>query len=64
MRIPPQLNNILARMETMEMCPRCGRIIYRKEMLDPAPEAPAEPSPEVTVLKEILEELRAGRGQS
>jgi large conductance mechanosensitive channel len=29
-----------------------------------APEAPAEPSPEVTVLKEILEELRAGRGQS
>jgi uncharacterized protein len=35
MRIPPQLNNILARMETMEMCPRCGRIIYRKEMLEP-----------------------------
>ena len=29
-----------------------------------APEAPAEPSPEVTVLKEILDELRAGRGQS
>jgi large conductance mechanosensitive channel len=27
-----------------------------------APEAPAEPSPEVTVLKEILDELRAGRG--
>jgi len=26
-----------------------------------APEAPADPSPEVTVLKEILEELRAGR---
>jgi large conductance mechanosensitive channel len=29
-----------------------------------APEAPAEPSPEITVLKEILDELRAGRGQS
>ena len=28
-----------------------------------APEAPAEPSPEITVLKEILDELRAGRTQ-
>ena len=27
-----------------------------------APEAPAEPSPEVTVLKEIRDELKAGRG--
>jgi predicted nucleic acid-binding Zn-ribbon protein len=44
MRIPPQLNNILARMETLEMCPRCGRIIYRKEMLEP-PAAPSEPAP-------------------
>ena len=42
MRIPPQLNNILARMESLEMCPRCGRIIFRKEMIDPP--APAEPS--------------------
>ncbi|HVV88819.1 MAG TPA: hypothetical protein VHE35_37510 [Kofleriaceae bacterium] len=33
-RIPPQVNNILARMETLEMCERCGRIIYRKEMAD------------------------------
>jgi predicted nucleic acid-binding Zn-ribbon protein len=41
MRIPPQLNNILARMESLEMCPRCGRIIYRKEMIEP----PAEPAP-------------------
>jgi len=40
MRIPPQLNNILARMETLEMCPRCGRIIYRKEMIEPKPDAP------------------------
>ena len=28
-----------------------------------APEAPAEPSPEITVLKEIRDELRAGRTQ-
>ena len=28
-----------------------------------APEAPAEPSPEVTVLTEIRDELRAGRTQ-
>lgn len=41
MRIPPQLNNILARMESLEMCPRCGRIIYRKEMIEPP--APATP---------------------
>ncbi len=41
MRIPPQLNNILARMESLEMCPRCGRIIYRKEMLDPPAAPPA-----------------------
>src|SRR5690606_18386373 len=40
MRIPPQLNNILARMESLEMCPRCGRIIYRKEMTETA-SAPA-----------------------
>jgi hypothetical protein len=32
-RIPPQVNNILARGESLEMCERCGRIIYRKEML-------------------------------
>jgi len=34
MRIPPQLNNVLARMESMETCPRCGRIIYRLEMIE------------------------------
>src|SRR4051812_40313754 len=28
-----------------------------------APEAPAEPSPEITVLTEIRDELRAGRGR-
>lgn len=49
MGLPPQLNNILARMESIETCPRCGRLVYRKELLDPpkeeaAPAAPAEPS--------------------
>jgi uncharacterized protein len=38
MALPPQLNNILARMESIEMCPRCGRLVYRKELLDPKPE--------------------------
>ena len=36
MALPPQLNNILARMESIETCPRCGRLVYRKELLDPA----------------------------
>ncbi len=35
--LPPQLNNILARMQSIETCPRCGRLVYRKELL----EAPA-----------------------
>jgi predicted nucleic acid-binding Zn-ribbon protein len=35
MALPPQLNNILARMESIETCPRCGRLVYRKEFLDP-----------------------------
>jgi len=46
MALPPQLNNILARMESIEMCPRCGRLVYRKELLEPvaapASEAKAE----------------------
>lgn len=39
MALPPQLSNILARMETIETCPRCGRLIYRKELLEPPPPA-------------------------
>jgi hypothetical protein len=39
MALPPQLNNILARMESIETCPRCGRLVYRKELLEP-PAAP------------------------
>ena len=47
MALPPQLNNILARMESIEMCPRCGRLVYRKELLDPPAEAkPDEPKSE------------------
>ena len=38
MQLPPQLNNILARMEAVQTCPRCARMIYRKELLDPAPD--------------------------
>jgi len=37
MKLPPQLNNILARLEGIETCPRCGRMIYRKELLEDAP---------------------------
>ncbi len=41
MALPPQLNNILARMQSIEQCPRCGRLVYRKELLEPkAEEAP------------------------
>ncbi|HEX4417631.1 MAG TPA: C4-type zinc ribbon domain-containing protein [Kofleriaceae bacterium] len=42
MAVPPQLNNILARMQSIETCPRCGRLIYRQELLDQTPDqAPA-----------------------
>jgi predicted nucleic acid-binding Zn-ribbon protein len=50
MALPPQLNNILARMESIETCPRCGRLIYRKELLEqgdaakPADGAKPEPA--------------------
>lgn len=42
MALPPQLNNILARMESIETCPRCGRLVYRKDMIETPAEA-AEP---------------------
>ncbi|HET7503166.1 MAG TPA: C4-type zinc ribbon domain-containing protein [Kofleriaceae bacterium] len=45
MALPPQLNNILARMESIETCPRCGRLIYRKELLEQGDAAkPADPT--------------------
>ncbi|HEY0991547.1 MAG TPA: C4-type zinc ribbon domain-containing protein [Kofleriaceae bacterium] len=43
MALPPQLSNVLARMESIQTCPRCGRLIYRKELLEP-PAKPDEPS--------------------
>ena len=44
--VPPQLNNILARGESVEVCPRCGRMIYRQELLadKPAPAGDAAPA--------------------
>jgi uncharacterized protein len=42
--LPPQLNNILARMQSIETCPRCSRLVYRKELLE-APAADAAPAP-------------------
>jgi predicted nucleic acid-binding Zn-ribbon protein len=41
MALPPQLNNILARMESIETCPRCGRLVYRKDMIEPEAKADA-----------------------
>jgi predicted nucleic acid-binding Zn-ribbon protein len=46
MALPPQLSNVLARMESIETCPRCGRLIYRKELLGPSDEAAVEAQPE------------------
>ena len=47
MALPPQLNNILARMESIETCPRCGRLVYRKDMIEtPGPTTPKRRSSE------------------
>lgn len=45
MALPPQLSNVLARMETIQTCPRCTRMIYRKEVLEPSEAKPDEPKP-------------------
>src|SRR5262245_928731 len=45
MALPPQLSNVLARMESIETCPRCGRLIYRKELLEQSPDATKPESP-------------------
>jgi uncharacterized protein len=34
MSLPPQLNNELARFESVENCPTCQRLLYRVELLD------------------------------
>ena len=38
MSLPPQLNNILARGDSIESCPTCHRILYRQDLLDAAEE--------------------------
>jgi predicted nucleic acid-binding Zn-ribbon protein len=43
--LPPQLSNVLARLESIETCPRCGRLIYRKELLEQEAKAEGEPKP-------------------
>ncbi len=40
MALPPQLNNILAQLKSIETCPRCARLVYRKELLDTIMAAP------------------------
>ncbi len=35
MTVPPQLNNTLARLDSVEICPQCKRILYRKDALHP-----------------------------
>ena len=42
MALPPQLNNILARMESIETCPRCSRLVYRKDMIDAPAATPGD----------------------
>ena len=34
MSLPPQLNNMLARFESIETCPTCHRLIYRNELTE------------------------------
>lgn len=34
MSVPPQLNNVLARFDSIESCPRCHRLLYRKELIE------------------------------
>ncbi|HZJ66211.1 MAG TPA: C4-type zinc ribbon domain-containing protein, partial [Kofleriaceae bacterium] len=46
MALPPQLSNVLARMESIETCPRCSRLIYRKELLEPPAEKTEAAKPE------------------
>ena len=45
MALPPQLSNVLARMESIETCPRCGRLIYRKELLEQSDPAKPDAAP-------------------
>lgn len=42
MSLPPQLNNILARMQSLETCPNCQRLLFRPELFA-ANEASGDP---------------------
>ena len=48
MALPPQLSNVLARMESIQTCPRCGRLIYRKELLEQTEAKPDAAKPEAS----------------
>ena len=39
--IAGNVKTILARLESLEVCPRCGRIVYREDTFAPAPTDPA-----------------------
>jgi uncharacterized protein len=57
MAIPPQLNNELAQLSSVASCPRCGRMLYRKELLDaPSAEESPEESPEESAQESAQEE--------
>jgi len=58
MALPPQLNNILARMESIETCPRCGRLVYRKELLEPKPEPEAAAAAAAPATNEATNEAK------
>jgi predicted nucleic acid-binding Zn-ribbon protein len=38
MSLPPQLNNIIARLSSIETCPSCNRLLYRPELFADAPQ--------------------------
>ncbi|HEX3766673.1 MAG TPA: C4-type zinc ribbon domain-containing protein [Kofleriaceae bacterium] len=60
MALPPQLANTLARMETIQTCPRCGRLIYRKELIEPEPPVEAKPEP-APIEKDAKAEAKRGK---
>jgi uncharacterized protein len=42
MTVPPQLNNILVRLDSIELCPRCHRILFRQDLFETETETGAE----------------------
>jgi predicted nucleic acid-binding Zn-ribbon protein len=60
MALPPQLANVLARMQSIQTCPRCGRLIYRKELLEPEPAAEAKVEPPASAKPEPKRSSKTG----